>query len=232
MTSKILIVDDEKNIRSTLARALEGDTVEILTAVSGEEAIQIIENEPEIAVMLLDMKLPGLDGIEVLARMQHYHNRPAVIMITAYGTVRSAVEAMKLGAVDYLAKPFSPQQVRALVNEVLSRRDIGPEDAHDYLSCIQLAKNEIKANHFHTAENLLRQAVAYNPQNPEALNLLGVLRELSGDFLEALKYYRAALAMMPSYKPADENLMRATEFNYTRDGINLGEEKGEEGEKS
>lgn len=227
MTTKILIVDDEKNIRSTLARTLAGGSAEILTAVSGEEAIQVLDNEPGIEVMLLDMKLPGMDGIEVLTKLQHLQNRPAVIMITAYGTVRSAVDAMKLGAVDYLAKPFSPQQVRVLIDNVLSRKNMKPSDAVDYTSCIQLAKKEITNKQYSAADQMLRQAISFNPESPEALNLLGVLRELTGKYREAQKFYRASLSMDPTYQPAEANLMRITEFQYSRAGIDMGSD-GEE----
>jgi len=119
----ILIVDDEKNIRLTLSTSLEALGVETISAENGEEALVKLR-EKEFGLILLDLHMPGVDGMEVLRRVRE--NRPdiRIIILTAYGTIELAVEAMKLGAVDFIQKPFVPEQIRERVARVMSREKI------------------------------------------------------------------------------------------------------------
>jgi DNA-binding NtrC family response regulator len=117
----ILLVDDEKNIRLTLSHSLEPLGLPIKTAVNGEEALQKLQEE-EFSLLLLDLKMPGIDGMDVLHRVRERWPETCVIIITAHGTIDSAVDAMKLGAVDFIQKPFSPQEIRNLVTRVMGRQ--------------------------------------------------------------------------------------------------------------
>jgi CheY-like chemotaxis protein len=119
----ILVVDDEKNIRLTLSQSLESLGFPIQTAVNGEEALKKLE-EAEFGLLLLDLKMPGMDGMEVLHRVRDRWPAIPVIIITAYGTIEFAVDAMKLGAVDFIQKPFSPREIRELVVQVLQRESV------------------------------------------------------------------------------------------------------------
>jgi len=110
----ILIVDDEKNIRLTVVHSLEPLGFEIDTAVNGEEALTKIQNE-DYGLLLMDLRLPGMNGMEVLQRIRELRLDVKVIIITAYGTIELAVKAMKLGAVDFIQKPFAPQEIREAV---------------------------------------------------------------------------------------------------------------------
>lgn len=121
---RVLIVDDERNIRLTLSRSLESLGVQIENAVNGEEALQKLQ-EDEFGLLLLDLKMPGIDGMDVLHHVQERWPKTRVIVITAHGTIDSAVEAMKDGAVDFIQKPFSPAEIRELVTKVLKRRQAG-----------------------------------------------------------------------------------------------------------
>ena len=115
MTAKpILIVDDEKNIRLALSMSLEKLDIPVETAASGEEALEKLA-QGEYGLMLLDLRMPGLDGMEVLRQVSQQRPELKVIIITAYGSIDLAVEAMKLGAVDFLQKPFDAGQVREMV---------------------------------------------------------------------------------------------------------------------
>jgi DNA-binding NtrC family response regulator len=116
--STVLIVDDERNIRLTLSLALEALNISVDTASTGEEALQKLA-ENSFKLMLLDLKLPGMDGLEVLRRIVDKYPDLMVIMITAYGSIEVAVEAMKMGAMDFLQKPFDPHVVRDMVTRVL-----------------------------------------------------------------------------------------------------------------
>ena len=224
----ILIVDDEKNIRLTLSQALEILEVETDTAANGEEALAKLK-EREFGLILLDLKMPGMDGMEVLRRVREIRPDIRIIIITAYGTVESAVEAMKLGAVDFIQKPFSPEEIRELVSRVMDREKLDEQKVVDYGSSLELAKRCVGDRHFDAAIEHVRKAISLDPGRPEAFNLLGALMEIRGDRIEAQKNYRAALSLDPSYEPAIKNLQRSTNGRWRlRGGILLGDVKKEE----
>ncbi|ADL12885.1 response regulator [Acetohalobium arabaticum] len=227
---KILIVDDEKNIRKTLKQCLQTD-YEVVTAVNGEDGIDKFA-EDDFAVILLDMKLPGIDGIKVLEEIKKEDNGANVIMITGFGSVKTAVKTMKLGAVDYLRKPFTPDEIRKIVQEVIDRDriEIVEEELDSYEDYVQYAKSCINDRKFEKAREYLQKAVSLDTSKPEAFNLLGVIFEMQDKLKEAQKEYRAALALDPSYKPARDNLDRTTQFEYQKRDINLGEVDEEEDE--
>lgn len=206
---KVLIVDDEKNIRTTLAQALEPLGLATDAAVNGEEALGKLA-EDQYDVILLDLKMPGMDGMEVLRQIRQRHTGVRVVMITAHGNVDSAVEAMKLGAVDFIQKPFAPKEIREIVEEILAREELEPGTVSSYAERIGLAKRLIGDNRLAEATEQIKQAVGVDPGKPEAFNLLGVLLEVQGKRTEAQKNYRAALALDPTYAPADANLKRST----------------------
>jgi len=224
----VLIVDDEKNIRLTLSQALEVMEVETDTAANGEEALAELQAR-EFGLILLDLKMPGMDGMEVLRCVRETRPDIHVIILTAYGTIESAVEAMKLGAVDFIQKPFAPEQIRELVSRVMGREKLDEQKATDYASFIELAKRSIGDRHFEAAAEHVRKAISLDPSRPEAFNLLGALVEIKGDRVEAQKNYRAALSLDPSYEPAIRNLQRATETGWKQKSrIVLGEAKKDE----
>jgi DNA-binding NtrC family response regulator len=222
-TQKVLIVDDEKNIRNTLLQALEPLGLEPDAAVNGEEALGKLK-EGEYGLVLLDLKMPGMDGMEVLRRIRERHGNVRVVMITAHGTIDSAVEAMKLGAVDFIQKPFAPKEIRAVVEGILARERLEPGAVTSYEDRIALAKRFITDRRFAEAAAQIKQAVGEEPGKPEAFNLLGVLLELEGNRIEAQKNYRAALALDPTYRPADDNLRRSVGIT-PEDHIRLGGEE-------
>jgi len=224
----VLIVDDEKNIRLTLSQALEILEVETDTAANGEEALSKLK-EKEFGLILLDLKMPGMDGMEVLRQVSEIRPDIRIIIITAYGTVESAVEAMKLGAADFIQKPFVTEEIRELVSRVIGREKLDEKKAVDYGSSIELAKRCIGDRHFDAAIEHMRKAISLDPGRPEAFNLLGALMEIQGDRIEAQKNYRVALSLDPSYEPVIKNLQRATEGRWRQTGgIRLGEAKKEE----
>lgn len=222
----ILIVDDEKNIRFTLSQAMETLGMKPDTAVNGEEALHLLE-EKNYDLILLDLKMPGMDGMDVLHRLRKIRPEILVIIITAYGTIESAVEAIKYGAVDFIQKPFVPDEIRELVSRVLDREKIELRDREEYRTYSELAKRSINERRFEAAIAHLHKAIAIDPCRPEAFNLLGALLEIRGDFLSAQKNYRAALSLDPTYKPAADNLHRSTRMD-PRDRIKLGDVGKEE----
>ena len=114
---KILAVDDEKNIRKTLTDILEDEGYFVLSAESGEEGLQLLQQE-SIDLMLLDVKLPGMDGIEVLKQVRKDYPNLDVIMISGHSTIKTAVQAVQMGAYNFLEKPLSLHKI------IISARNI------------------------------------------------------------------------------------------------------------
>ena len=218
---KILIVDDEKNIRLTLTTCLVQSGHQVEQAENGEEALTKVSGPP-FDLVFLDMKMPGINGLETLRRIKKIVPRLQVVMMTAYGTIESAVEAMKLGAVDYLSKPFSPDEVRDIAALMANRRLLNDELVQSYETSVEYAKAKIVSRDFQAAKEWLQKAVAQDPTKPEAFNLLGVLAEMENQVQLAQRMYRAALSVCPSYTPATNNLDRAAQWVYTQEGIDLG----------
>ncbi len=118
-TARILVVDDEKLIRWSVGERLQRDGYEVISAESGEQALELVAaNAPD--VMLLDVRLPGIDGLATLQRALALHPDVSVLMMSAHSTVDIAVEAMKHGAVDFLVKPFPFQSLDAAVQRALA----------------------------------------------------------------------------------------------------------------
>jgi DNA-binding NtrC family response regulator len=208
----ILIVDDEKNIRLIMSQALQPLNVEVQSAENGEEALQKL-HETSFGLVCLDLNMPGIDGLQVLRQIEEQWPEIRVIMVTAHGTIDSAVEAMKHGAVDFIQKPFKSEEIQDLARKVLERDQLNNETAVDYPSMIELTKRYIGDHKFDFAREMVQKAIASDPSQPEAYNLYGALLEINGDRLEALKFYHMAIDADPTFMPARENLERATSEN-------------------
>lgn len=111
----VLVVDDEQDIRDASERILSRAGYQVQKASRGDEALDII-NQNSVDIVLLDLKMPGMDGLEVLARIREWNTEIQVIVITGYATVETAIEAMKQGAYDFIPKPFEPDQLRIVVH--------------------------------------------------------------------------------------------------------------------
>lgn len=114
---KVLVVDDAKNIRMLLTKCLELEGYQVKTATNGKDALVLFSSE-RFDLAFLDIKLPELSGTEVLRRIRAQGNDTPVIVITAYPTVKNAVECTKLQSITYLQKPFTADRLRAVLKEV------------------------------------------------------------------------------------------------------------------
>jgi len=126
---KILVVDDEAKMRRVLQMILQKEGYEITTAKDGREALQKVERE-NFDLVLTDMKMPGLSGIDLLKKIRESDEEIPVIMITAYGTVETAVKAMKEGAHDYLLKPFEKDEMKIIVANALKMKTLVRENRY------------------------------------------------------------------------------------------------------
>lgn len=129
MKNKILVVDDEHLIRWSLEQNLKKQGYEVSTAGSGEDALKLLQEEtPDL--MLLDIQLPGMNGMEVLEKVKELEEDVIVIMVTALGVLETAVKAMRLGAYDYINKPFNLDELAIVIKKALETRELKREVAH------------------------------------------------------------------------------------------------------
>ncbi len=126
--ANILVIDDEQIMRDGCSRILYRDGWGVITAENGKKGLEEVQTRPkEIDVILLDLMMPGVSGMEVLDQVRSIDPNLLVIVITGYATVESAVEAMKKGAYDFIPKPFTPDQLRIVVRRALERRALQKE---------------------------------------------------------------------------------------------------------
>ena len=128
-STRILIVDDELIMRESLAGWLERDGHQVKTAASGEEALELLEDS-RCDILLVDIKMEGISGLEVLRQVKESDPDVAVVMITAYGSIPTAIEAMKHGAHDYLLKPFDPNELGVLIDKIIQHQQQARENLY------------------------------------------------------------------------------------------------------
>ncbi|MFC1652977.1 sigma-54-dependent transcriptional regulator [Planctomycetota bacterium] len=119
--ANILVIDDEEVIRDSCQQALTREGYGVKVAEDGAQGLALIQNH-SFDLIILDLKMPGTSGMELLTRIREIKPETAVVIITGYATIRSAVDTMKSGAYDFLSKPFTPDHLRNIVNEALTKR--------------------------------------------------------------------------------------------------------------
>jgi len=186
---KVLVVDDTKNIRMLLTTCLELKGYEVLTAGDGKSAIDITQKEKDnIDIIFLDIRMPEMNGTEVLKIIRDMGVKCPVIIMTAYATVKNAVDCTKLGAVAYLQKPFSPGKVSAILNEILDSKE-SPDKSLKYLeqenTLILKSKKLLEQGKFEEAHNTLKTVLAINPYNKEIYHLISETNRNINKFDEA-----------------------------------------------
>ncbi len=164
--AKILVVDDEENIRKSLKMILEYEGYSFLEAADGEEALNILEETVGLDLVLLDVKLPGKDGLEVLEELKKKPYSPEVIMVSGHGTIKTAVEATKLGAFDFLEKPLHRERVLLCIRNALNQNKLLRE-------CLDLRtkaekRYELIGNHL-SMKNLWKEILKTAPTNATVL---------------------------------------------------------------
>jgi len=127
MPFNILIVDDEENIRSVARIALEAVGYKVGEARDGEQGVELFGSGSDWDAVLLDRKMPGIDGLETLRQIRERDHSARVIMITAFASIELAVDAMKLGATDFIRKPMTPEILRNAVSAALSKSEDQPQ---------------------------------------------------------------------------------------------------------
>ncbi len=165
---KILIVEDERSMREVLKILLEGENHEVTTASDGIEGLACIEKDI-FDLVITDMKMPKSDGFEVLKKIKEISPDTIVIMITAFGTKDSAVEAMKLGAYDYIHKPFNIDEIRLIVRKALEKKRLSEE--------LSILKQKVEVTF--ALENIIGQS----PKMQELFRLIGKVAQSNSNAL-------------------------------------------------
>src|SRR5256885_14209694 len=125
--SRILVIDDEAAIRDSLKMTLEYEGYEFVGAATGQEGLALAEREtPDL--VLLDVKMPGMDGLEVLDRLRAMNETLPVVVISGHGTISTAVDATKKGAFDFIEKPFASERVLVSLRNALDQRQLRDEN--------------------------------------------------------------------------------------------------------
>ena len=122
-TARILIIDDEESMRDSMGQVLRKECYAVKEAAEGKEGLSFFRKET-FHLVFLDLKLPGIKGMEVLSQIKEASPETPIIIITGYGSIESAVEAMKRGAFDYMAKPFSPEELRVVTKRAFESRKL------------------------------------------------------------------------------------------------------------
>jgi DNA-binding NtrC family response regulator len=125
--ANVLLVDDEKLFVEAMTRRLQNREIEVIAAYSGMEALETLKEHRNIEVVVLDVKMPKMDGIDTLREIKRYHPLVEVIMLTGHATVESGIEGMKLGAYDYLMKPCEIDVLVEKVSEASAKKRVHEE---------------------------------------------------------------------------------------------------------
>jgi DNA-binding NtrC family response regulator len=183
---RVLIVDDEPNVRLMLETTLSSAGYLVTEAGDGQAALDRLSSSgPDHDLILLDLLMSRMDGMELLRRLRSTGNIIPVVILTAHGSIPEAVEAMKLGAIDFLTKPTTPDALRRVVAEVIERNavpiapappsetDPKPADRSRQIAFdLARAKRAVNRGRFSEAEALLRDVIVFDPRSSEAHELL------------------------------------------------------------
>ncbi len=182
---KVLVVDDTKNIRMLLTTCLQLIGYDVVTAADGYEALEMLEKEkPDL--IFLDIKLPEISGTEVFRRIRSTGIMTPVVIMTAFATVKNAIECTKLGAVAYLQKPFTSDKVKTVIEE-LSSCTISEDDSMD--SNIKKCKELLHNGYIDEAFVKLKKLLALDPTNGEIYFLIGTIYEKKNNTVESTRFY-------------------------------------------
>jgi FixJ family two-component response regulator len=225
MKPSILIVDDERNVRLMYRAALDSMFL-VDETDSAAKALELFKTH-RYDVAVLDLRMPEMTGLELLEQMNHLGITTPAVFITAYADVPNAVSAMKFGAIDFLQKPITPDQLRAVIKDILVRHSLDERkssEPHDFEYFLRCAKRAINLRDFTAARANLISALEIDPNSPLALNLAGVMFEMREEFEQARRYYGQAIKVSKGFEPAQANMRRIYElfhFGSSKEPFNL-----------
>lgn len=167
--ASVLVIDDTKNIRILLTQCLKFEGYEVTTASNGNDALKLLTDKT-FDLIFLDVRMPELSGTEVLRQMRQMGVNTPVVIITAFGTVKNAVECTQLGAVTYLQKPFTENKIKQVLDEILHFKS----ERNNLDNILSLAEEQIKSCRFNDAEQLLKNSLPVYFMEPRIYDLLSI----------------------------------------------------------
>lgn len=185
---RVLIVDDTKNIRMTLTKCLELEGYEVMTASDGKQALDMLTTQT-FNLIFLDIKLPEIRGTEVFRRMRALGIKTPVIIITAYATVKNAVDCTNLGAVAYLQKPFSSEKIKSVLKELDTDSLFTDQDKNSLISYINKAKLHLDNGDYSKALDYSKKALSIELNEPEIYLLISKSYSGINDIENADRFY-------------------------------------------
>lgn len=186
LMKKAIVVDDTKNIRNLLTTCLELNGYSVITASSGREALTLFETN-SFDLAFLDIKMPEVSGTEVLKKIRSMGINIPVVIMTAFATIKNAVECTKLGAVAYLQKPFTSGKVKAILEELEHNSE---KETLKYY--ILSGRKLLQSGKIDEAYDNLKIALSIDPSISECYELIGKVHEIKGDIEQAKKFYAVA----------------------------------------
>ncbi len=220
----VLIIEDENIMRESLRDWLKDEGYEVETAKEGEEALEKI-GKKEFSVAVLDLRLPGKDGLEVLKEATEKDPKIKGIVITAYPSVETAVEAMKTGAVDYIVKPFAPDELERAIQEILGpvQAEVKPEEGKEKEAAAELPTAEVGE---------VGEAIAITEGEIPIHLEQGQTYMKEGRYKEAAREFQSILGIAPGHMEARIWVRKAKE-GLAKPKVEVGEGEGavEEGQK-
>jgi len=222
---RILVVDDEANVRLMLHTTLETEGYTLHMVGDGMEALRLLDTTP-IDVVLLDLRMAPIDGLAVLREIKALHLRPppSVVVLSAHSSIGNVVKAIRMGANDFIEKPFLPEDVRRAVALALQESETAPlvkELASGkavlagYVAILDQTRRALREEDFELAESLLKQAEELGGPNAEYFNLLGIYYEMRRQWRTARKFYGKAIAANENYQPGQNNMRRSAEIHVS-----------------
>ena len=200
----VLVVDDEESIRSILSRKLESEGYICITASDGKEAVETASRQ-DFDLVLTDIKMPGMSGLEVLSHIVNEHPDTCVIMITALADAQTAVEAMKLGAYDYVTKPFDLEAMGMRVEKALERRRLVLENRDYQMNLEQKVEHQVGQ-----IQQYYRESIQALAREEMALEVLDATRRPDGE--EALTSSVASSDTRESSIPVKEFVRKLSQI--------------------
>src|SRR5215467_2853521 len=209
---RILIVDDDSGQRSLLDSFLRGQGFDTVPVSSGERALEVLRGEP-IGMMISDVRMPGMTGLETLRRARQEHSVLPVLLVTAYADIREAVGAMRDGALNYLAKPIDLDELLATVRQATGLAKVGPLrfDAEKQLPARVVAKSPLMQAVFHDAS-----LIAGSESRILITGESGVGKEVLADVIHAWSARAAGPLVKVNCAAIPENLLESELFGHEK----------------
>jgi two-component system, OmpR family, response regulator len=184
---RVLVVDDTKNIRMVLTKCLELEGYEVMTACDGKQALEMLTSQT-FDLAFLDIKLPEMRGTEVLRRIRERGIKTPVIIITAYATVKNAVDCTNMGTVAYVQKPFSAEKIKTVLRELDKNTVHAGLGSNDAVKLIGEVKSCLETGEYNKALELSGNALSVELNNPEIYLLISKAYEGLGNFNDAARF--------------------------------------------